>query len=87
MSWQLFLAPQDAPEVMYVSQWVTPLFRDFAGVTLVNDDTYWRLDWCDSGEEYDEDEEDDDDDDEDDNDDVDDDDKHNQKLSRDESLI
>ena len=24
--------------------------EDLTDVTLVNDDTYWRLDWCDPGE-------------------------------------
>ena len=46
----LFLASQDAPEVMRVteslSQWVS-VSIDFTDVTLVSDDTYRRLNWCD----------------------------------------
>ena len=33
--------------------------EDLTDVTLVSEDTFWRLDWCDSGEDEDEDEEDD----------------------------
>ena len=44
----LFLATQDALDVMYVSQSVTQSAdRDFTVVTLVSDDTYKRLYWCD----------------------------------------
>ena len=45
-----FLASQDALEVMRVSesvsQWVS-VSIDFTDVTLVSDDTYRRLYWCD----------------------------------------
>ena len=44
----LFLATQDAQEVMYVIQSVSGsrTDRDFTDVTLVSDDTFWRLYWC-----------------------------------------
>ena len=49
-----FLASQDALEVMRVTYWVTYLLTeslsvsiDFTDVTLVSDDTYRRLYWCD----------------------------------------
>ena len=46
-----FLASEDALEVMYVSEWVSQSVNegtdtDFTDVTLVSDDTYWRLYWC-----------------------------------------
>ena len=52
---KLFLASQDAQEVklvsVWVSQWVSQsALADFTDVTLVSEDTFWRLDWCDSGE-------------------------------------
>ena len=43
-----FLASQDALEVMLVSQWVTEwvtLRAKLTDVTLVSEDTYWRLYW------------------------------------------
>ena len=46
----LFLASQDAIEVMFVTEWVTywvSVSIDFTDVTLVSDDTYRRLYWCD----------------------------------------
>ena len=42
----VFLASQDAIEVMYVSDWVI-VSIDLTDVTLVSDDTYRRLYWCD----------------------------------------
>ena len=47
-SWDIeivsFLASQDALEVMYVSQSVSEgTDRDFTDVTLVSEDTFWRL--------------------------------------------
>ena len=46
----MFLASQDALEVMRVteslSQWVI-VSIDFTDVTLVSEDTYKRLYWCD----------------------------------------
>ena len=42
----LFLASQDAIEVMSVTHWVSVLI-DLTHVTLVSEDTYQRLDWCD----------------------------------------
>ena len=47
----LFLAPQDALEVMRVTHSLTESLDvsiDFTDVTLVSDDTYRRLYWCDS---------------------------------------
>ena len=47
---QVFLASQDALEVMRVTYWVTESLSvsiDFTDVTLVSDDTYRRLNWCD----------------------------------------
>ena len=38
----LCLASQDALEVMCVTEW---MLADFIDVTLVSEDTYWRLDW------------------------------------------
>ena len=47
---KLYLASQDAPEVMRVAEslaeWVSVCI-DFTDVTLVSDDTYRRLYWCD----------------------------------------
>ena len=46
----LFLASQDALEVMSVTDWLTELLDvsiDLTDVTLVSDDTYRRLYWCD----------------------------------------
>ena len=46
----LFLASQDAIEVMRVTHWLTYLLDvsiDFTDVTLVSDDNYRRLYWCD----------------------------------------
>ena len=48
-----FLASQDALEVIvwvsqWVSEWVT-LRTELTDVTLVSEDTYWRLYWQDSG--------------------------------------
>ena len=40
------LASPDAVEVMFVTQWVS-VSIDFTDVTLVSDDTYRRLYWCD----------------------------------------
>ena len=42
----LFLVSQDALEVMRVTEWVI-VSIDFTDVTLVSDDTYRRLYWCD----------------------------------------
>ena len=42
----IFLASQDAIEVMFVTEWVI-VSIDFTDVTLVSDDTYRRLHWCD----------------------------------------
>ena len=45
-----FLASQDALEVMRVTHWVTEwmdVLIDFTDVTLVSEDTYRRLYWCD----------------------------------------
>ena len=45
-----FLASQDALEVMRVTESLTNLLSvsiDFTDVTLVSDDTYRRLYWCD----------------------------------------
>ena len=42
----LSLASQDALEVMRVTDWVG-VHIDFTDVTLVSDDTYRRLYWCD----------------------------------------
>ena len=44
----LFLASQDALEVMLVSELLT-LRTKLTDVTLVSEDTYWRLYWWDSG--------------------------------------
>ena len=51
---EVYLASQDALEVMRVTDWVTYLLSywvsvsiDFTDVTLVSDDTYRRLYWCD----------------------------------------
>ena len=62
VSLRCFLASQDAQEVMRVTYWVTNLLTnllsvgiDFTDVTLVSDDTYRRLYWCDPddpGESY-----------------------------------
>ena len=44
------LASQDALEVMRVTEWLSYLLIvsiDFTDVTLVSDDTYRRLYWCD----------------------------------------
>ena len=50
----MFLASQDALEVMRVTYWVTywvteslSVSIDFTDMTLVSDDTYRRLYWCD----------------------------------------
>ena len=46
----IFLASQDALEVMRVTDWLTDwvsISIDFTDVTLVSDDTYRRLYWCD----------------------------------------
>ena len=43
---QPFLASQDAIEVMSVTDSLSVLI-DFTDVTLVSDDTYRRLYWCD----------------------------------------
>ena len=46
----MFLASQDALEVMRVTYWVTESLSvsiDFTDVTLVSEDTYRRLYWCD----------------------------------------
>ena len=48
LSWLLqFLASQDALEVMLVSQWVSQwhCWTELTDVTLVSEDTYWRLYW------------------------------------------
>ena len=45
-----FLVSQDAQEVMRVTESLTHLLSvliDFTDVTLVSDDTYRRLYWCD----------------------------------------
>ena len=42
----MFLASKDALEGMRVTYWISVLI-DFTDVTLVNDDTYRRLYWCD----------------------------------------
>ena len=42
----LFLASQDAIEVMFVCHWLT-VRTDLTDVTLVSDYTYRRLYWCD----------------------------------------
>ena len=43
----LFLASQDALEVMLVSEWVSQwhCWTELTDVTLVSEDTYWRLYW------------------------------------------
>ena len=47
----VFLASQDALEVMGVTEWVTDWWlADLTDVTLVSDDTFCKLYWCDSGE-------------------------------------
>ena len=46
----VFLASQDALEVMRVTYWLSESLSvsvDFTDVTLVSDDTYRRLYWCD----------------------------------------
>ena len=46
----LFLASQDALEVMRVTHWLTywvDISIDFTYVTLVSEDTFQRLYWCD----------------------------------------
>ena len=50
----LFLASQDALEVMRVTDWLTDwlthwvdVLIDFTDVTLASEDTYHRLPWCD----------------------------------------
>ena len=42
-----FLASQDAIEVMSVTHWGVIVRIDLTDVTLVSDDTYRRLYWCD----------------------------------------
>ena len=42
----MFLASQDAIEVMSVTHWLD-VSIDLTDVTLVSDDTYRRLYWCD----------------------------------------
>ena len=42
MNLWLWLASQDALEVMYVTEWVI-ISNDLSNVTLVSDDTYWRF--------------------------------------------
>ena len=44
----LCLASQDALEVMESVSHSVYVSTDLTDVTLVSDDTYWRLDWCDS---------------------------------------
>ena len=53
-AWKLYLASQDAPEVMRVTEWLSDWVTDwvsvsidFTDVTLVSDDTYRRLYWSD----------------------------------------
>ena len=43
----IFLASQDALEVMLVSEWVSQwhCWTELTDVTLVSEDTYWRLYW------------------------------------------
>ena len=44
----MFLASQDALEVVLVSEWVSEwvtLRTELTDVTLVSEDTYWRLCW------------------------------------------
>ena len=43
----LFLVSQDAIEVMFVRDWVI-VRTDLTDVTLVSDDTYRRIYWCES---------------------------------------
>ena len=46
-----FLASQDAQEVMLVTDLLTDWWlSDFTEVTLVSENAFQRLDWCDSGE-------------------------------------
>ena len=54
-----FLASQDALEVMRATDWLTDWVTDwlsvsidFTDVTLVSDDTYRRLYWCDPDDPY-----------------------------------
>ena len=50
---------QDALEVMRVTESLSHLLSvsiDFTDVTLVSDDTYWRLYWCDPDDPHDPDE-------------------------------
>ena len=47
----IFLASQDALEVMRVTHWVS-VSVDFTDVTLVSEDTYWRPDPDDPDESY-----------------------------------
>ena len=45
-----FLVSQDATEVMFVADWVSEwgiVCTDLNDATLVSDDTYRRLYWCD----------------------------------------
>ena len=47
----LFLASQDAIEVMFVTEYLTTwliVSIDLTDVTLVSDDTYRRIYWCES---------------------------------------
>ena len=58
----MFLASPDALEVIVVCHLLS-VNTDLTDVTLVSDDTYWRLDWCySSNEDTDEDDEDDEED-------------------------
>ena len=45
----LYLAKQGPPEMMFVTHFLS-ISIDFTDVTLVSEDTYYRLYWCDSGE-------------------------------------
>ena len=57
-----FLASQDALEVMRVTELLTNLLSvsiDFTDVTLVSEDTYRRLHWCDPDDHNDHDDHDD----------------------------
>ena len=46
-----FLASWDAIEAMFVND-SQHLRADFTDVTLVSEDIYWKLYWCDSGDHY-----------------------------------
>ena len=51
MKYSFFLASQDAIEVMYVSEWLSEwviVSIDLTDVTLVSDDTFRRIYWCES---------------------------------------